>query len=150
MEAVRDEDLAAIRELVVAAQREQNELEPFLALHTDDAAIVNLAGRRVLGKQAIRDAMGAALASPLAKVFTRAEIVDVRLVSADVALVSCRKYVSDERDVEDIEATGEGPEVAGAGKAGAMPTRASLTYVVVKTGDGWRIASAQTTPLLTG
>ncbi|MEU3273187.1 SgcJ/EcaC family oxidoreductase [Saccharomonospora sp. NPDC006951] len=137
-QAVRNEDLAAIRELVAAAEREQNELEPFLALHTEEAAIVNIAGRRVLGKQAIREAMGAALASPLAKVFTKTEIVDIRPVSADVVLVSARKHVSDERDAEGTE------------KPAALPATGSLTYVVVRTGEGWRIASAQTTPLRVG
>ncbi|MEJ3654772.1 SgcJ/EcaC family oxidoreductase [Actinomycetes bacterium KLBMP 9759] len=123
-------DTTAIRQTVEDAQRHQNDVEPFLALHTADAIIVNIAGRRVLGKDAIRDAMTKALATPLAKVQTTAEIVDVRPVTPDVAIVSCTKHVSDQRD-----------------DAGGLPTRASLSYVMVHESDGWRIAAAQTTPI---
>lgn len=124
------QDLTAIRALVAAADRHQSDVEEFVALHHPDLVLVNIAGRRVLGRQALRTAMAAGLKSPLAQVFTRLEVVDVRFIRPDVALVSCTKHVSDER--------GEGP---------ALPTRGSLTFTVVREPDGWKIAVAQTTPI---
>lgn len=124
------QDLTAIRALVAAADRHQSDVEEFVALHHPDLVLVNIAGRRVLGRQALRTAMAAGLKSPLAQVFTRLEVVDVRFIRPDVALVSCTKHVSDER--------GEGP---------ALPTRGSLTFTVVRESDGWKIAVAQTTPI---
>ncbi len=49
IEAV-EEDTAAIRRLVDDVQAKQLDVEPFLALHTDDAVVVNFGGRRVAGK----------------------------------------------------------------------------------------------------
>lgn len=83
----------------------------------------------MLGREALREAMTAGLNSPLAKVFTRLDIEDIRFLRPDVALVSCAKHVSDER-----------------GEGAAMPTRGSLTFTVVREPDGWKIAVAQTTP----
>jgi hypothetical protein len=40
--------------------------------------IVNLAGRRVLGRDAFAEAMAGALASPLSGVQTSVEVVDIR------------------------------------------------------------------------
>ena len=124
------QDLTAIRALVAAADRHQSDVDEFVELHHPDLVLVNIAGRRVLGRQALRTAMTAGLKSPLAKVFTRLEIEDIRFIRPDVALVSCTKHVSDERD--------EGP---------ALPTRGSLTFTTVREPDGWRIAVAQTTPI---
>jgi uncharacterized protein (TIGR02246 family) len=127
---IDQQDSIAIRNLVVAADRHQSDVEEFVALHHPDLVLVNIAGRRVLGRQALHEAMAAGLASPMAKVFTRLEIEDIRFIRPDVALVSCAKHVSDER--------GEGP---------ALPTTGSLTFTVVREPDGWRIALAQTTPI---
>jgi uncharacterized protein (TIGR02246 family) len=99
-------------------------------LHHLDLVLVNIAGRRVLGREALREAMTAGLKSPMAKVFTRLEIEDIRFIRPDVVLVSCAKHVSDER--------GAGP---------ALPTRGSLTFTMVREPDGWKIAVAQTTPI---
>jgi uncharacterized protein (TIGR02246 family) len=124
------QSVTAIRALVAAVDRHQSDVEEFVALHHPDLVLVNIAGRRVLGREALRTAMTAGLNSPMAKVFTRLEVEDIRFVRPDVALVSCAKHVSDER--------GEGPTV---------PTRGSLTYTVVREPDGWKIAVAQTTPI---
>jgi uncharacterized protein (TIGR02246 family) len=124
------QDLTAIRALVAAADRHQSDVKEFVDLHHSDLVLVNIAGRRVLGREALRTAMTDGLNSPLAKVFTRLEIEDIRFIRPDVALVSCAKYVSDERD--------ERP---------ALPTRGSVTFTVVREPDGWRIAMAQTTPI---
>ncbi|MBA3803087.1 MAG: hypothetical protein H0X22_09335 [Acidimicrobiia bacterium] len=60
---------------------------------------------------------------------------DVRFPHADVAIASCVKRVHDGR---------EAPAV---GKDAPLPAAGRLTYVLVRTGDEWRIASAQTTPI---
>jgi uncharacterized protein (TIGR02246 family) len=123
--------LAEIRELVRQAQDTQFDPERFLALHTRDAVVVNIAGRRVLGRDALGKAMRAALASPLRDVVTTAEVEDVRLLAPGVALVACTKRVEDAR-----------PD-----RVDELPTLGALTYVVVLEEGRWRIASAQTTPI---
>ncbi|WP_168627376.1 MULTISPECIES: SgcJ/EcaC family oxidoreductase [unclassified Cryobacterium] len=122
-------DAAEIRRLVAEAVRLQSD-EAFVGLHTDDVRIVNIAGRRVRGRPALADAMSAALASPLADVLTTVDVEDIVFLRPDVAIVSCVKHVHDGRD-------------GGA----ALPASGSLTYVLVREGE-WRIASAQTTPII--
>jgi uncharacterized protein (TIGR02246 family) len=129
-----DERLEAIRRTVAEAQAHQGDVEAFMALHTAEAIIVNIAGRRVLGSDAIRVALRQALATPLAQVITTTEVDDIRFVRPDVAIVSCTKHVHDRRSA------------ANDGQAAPMPTHARLTYVMVREADRWRIASAQTTP----
>src|SRR5436305_128070 len=97
-------DANAIRELVARAQEAQSDPETLLPMHTPDVVIVNLAGRRVLGREPFATAMRAALASPLSQVRTTVTIVDLRMVAADVAIVSCLKTVHDERDAADASA----------------------------------------------
>jgi uncharacterized protein (TIGR02246 family) len=130
------DDDAAIRQTVAAAERHQNDVEELIALHTADAIIVNIAGRRVSGRQAFDQAMRKALQSPLAKVLTKTEIEDVHLIRPDVAIVSCIKLISDERDPSSKGSTGA-----------TLPSEGRLTYVVVKVQDSWQIALAQTTPI---
>src|SRR5918999_4580973 len=101
-----DERDKAIRQLVEALQATQSDPEPFLALHTEETIVVNFGGRRVLGREDLRQAMESALATPLAKVTTTAEVQDIRFVRPDVAVVSCAKHVSDERDTDERDATG--------------------------------------------
>lgn len=128
--APHDSAIAEIRALVEAAVRHQSDVTRFLALHTDDAVIVNIAGRRVLGAAALGDAMRGALASPLADVTTTVDVEDVQLLREDVALVSCTKHVHDGRE-----------------GGSALPTSGAMSYVVTRERDGWRIALAQTTPV---
>ncbi len=100
--ALTEADENAIRDLVALAQESQNDPEGLIALHTAETAIVNLAGRRVLGRDAYAKAMAAALASPLSDVLTTVEIVDIRLATTDVAIVSCTKTVHDGRSGVDL------------------------------------------------
>lgn len=123
----------AIRALVERAEASQFDLEPFIALHTPDAVIVNFVGRRVLGRDALAQAMEQAMASPLAQVRTTTEIHDIRFVEPTVAIVSCTKHVFDERHAS--------------GDHDALARQGSLTYVVVEQDGQWRIALAQTTPV---
>lgn len=120
-----------IEALVAAAMRHQSDPEPFLSLHTEDVVIVNIAGRRVLGRSELEVAMKGALASPLAEVTTTVDVDEIRFLRPDVALVSCTKHVHDER--------------AGGRE---LPTTGIMTYVVIEGSDGWHIALAQTTPQL--
>ena len=127
-------DGEAVRQLIASADQHQSDVERFIALHHPDVVIVNLAGRRVLGRDALQRAMASAMDSPLAKVLTRVDVRDVRFPHPDVALVSARKHVSDERD----------------GSAGGLPVAGEITYTAVRTDAGWRIALAQTTPVAGG
>ena len=119
-----------IRALVASVQAAQSMVEPFLELHTAETLVVNFGGRRVLGRADLRQAMEAAMASPLAEITTTTEVHDIRFVRPDVAIVSCTKHVDDRRGTPD-----------------ALATRGSLTYVAVEDDGEWRIALAQTTPI---
>jgi uncharacterized protein (TIGR02246 family) len=124
--------VAAIRRLVEEVQAAQSDPEPFLALHTPEAIVVNFGGRRVLGRDALDEALTAALATPMAQVTTTADIDDIRFLRPDVALVSATKHVHDGRDTDE-----------------RFNSEGRLTYVVVADGDAWHIALAQTTPVAT-
>lgn len=124
---------AQIIDLIEAAARHQSDPEPFLALHTDDVAIVNIAGRRVLGRDDLEAAMRSALSSPLADVTTTVDVDDIRFLQPDVALVSCTKHVNDAR----------------AEPGDAIPPAGATSYIVTKSGTRWQIALAQTTPIRT-
>lgn len=124
-----------IEQTIAAYQRHQSDPEPFLALHREDASVVNFVGRRVLGRDTLAEAMAGALASPLAKVTTTLEIEDIRFVRPDVAIVGLAKHVHDGRD--------------GAAPDSGAPTVGSLTLVLTEEDGEWRIALAQTTPRTT-
>ena len=126
-------DHSEIRTVVSRAQEQQNNLDGLLALHSPEVIIVNVAGRRVIGGEAWAAALAQALASPLRDVLTEVEIIDVRLVTPDVAIVSCVKTIHDGRS--DAEALSP------------LPSTGALTYVLVRMGDDWRITLAQTTPI---
>jgi uncharacterized protein (TIGR02246 family) len=127
-------DEEAIRDLVSRAQDAQGDPETLLAMRAPDVVIVNLAGRRVLGRESFAAAMDAALASPLSKVRSTTAIVDLRIVMPDVAIVSCLKTVHDQRNPVDVSR--------------ALPSTGALTYVVTRKAGEWQISLAQTTPIL--
>jgi uncharacterized protein (TIGR02246 family) len=127
-----DADLTALRALVARADAAQSDPDALPALHTPDAVVVNIAGRRVLGRDAFAAAMAAGLATPMRQVRTVVEVADIRPITPDVALVSCVKTVHDER--ADADRT-------------ALPSTGTMSYVAVRTADGWRIALAHTTPV---
>jgi uncharacterized protein (TIGR02246 family) len=125
-------DLDQIRELVANAEKLQLDPDAFIPLHTPDVVLVNIAGRRVFGRDTLDGIYREALRSPLAQVITHNELVDVRFVRPDVAIASVVKHVTDQRE------------------SGAdFPARGHLTYLVTKDpGEGWRIALAHTTPVV--
>jgi uncharacterized protein (TIGR02246 family) len=79
--------------------------------------------------------MTQALKTPFARVYTRNELVDVRFLRPDVALVSCIKHISDEREPTAKDSNAP------------LSERGSLTFVLVKEEGNWLIALAQTTPI---
>jgi uncharacterized protein (TIGR02246 family) len=129
-DATVEDTHSTLRQLVEDVQDAQSAVEPFLKLHTAETVIVNFGGRRVRGREHLRQAMESALASPLAEVTTTAEIHDIQFIRPDVALISCTKHVTDGRATGDL-----------------LATRGSLTYVAVEDDGEWRIALAQTTPI---
>ena len=131
----RQDQIERIHAFVAEYQARQTDAGPFLDLHTDDTAIVNMVGRRVLGKTAFGAASRAALAGPMAKVITNLDIEDIRFATPDVAIVSLTKRVDDQRD------TAERSE-----SDGNFPSTGSLSLVLVDGSDGWRVALAQSTP----
>jgi len=126
-------DRDAIESVVAAAAAAQSDPVRLLELHTRDTVVVNIAGRRVLGRDELGEAMTAALASPLADVRTTVEVVDVRFPTKDTAVVSCTKTVHDQRS----------------GDHAPLPAAGALTYLMVRAGNLWHIAVAQTTPIAT-
>ena len=124
---------AEIHRLVDAAIEHQSNVKPFLALHTDDIVLVNLAGRRVIGKAALGTAMTEGLKTRMANVMTHSEVVDVTFIDSDTAVVSCLKRITDENRDAQVE---------------SIPSEANLTYVVKRRNARWLIALAQTTPIL--
>jgi uncharacterized protein (TIGR02246 family) len=133
-DVISDSDRTAITALVAGADSSQGDVDALMALHTQDTVIVNLAGRRVLGRTAFEGAMREALGGPLSRVRTRVEVLDVRAVTTDVALVSCLKSIVDERQDGAVLPSSSG----------------ALTYVVRRGDEAWEIALAQTTPVLAG
>ncbi|RJO70777.1 SgcJ/EcaC family oxidoreductase [Nocardia panacis] len=131
-EALSIDDERAIRDLVARADRSQADAAALPGLHTDTTAIVNFYGRRILGRDTVEAAMNAALSSGLGAVRTSVEVIDIRPLTGDTALVSCIKTVYDERPAAEQ----------------VPPTTGALTYVTVRTPAGWKIGLAQTTPIV--
>lgn len=122
-----------IRRLVAAAQQHQFNVDELMQLHDDDAVVINMAGRRLFGRQAFREAMEQALSSSLQHVPTVTEIDRVHFVAPGCAVVSCTKTVHDQRP---------------AAEKTTLPGSVCLmTYVLVQKQGRWVIASAQTTPV---
>src|SRR5690606_14893589 len=97
----------------------------------------NFVGKRVFGRVALENAMKNALSGSLARVITKTTIENIRFLRPDVAIVSCTKYVSDQR------------KEAKNGNGHQLPAeKGALTYVVVKENQSWAIAMAQTTPMI--
>jgi uncharacterized protein (TIGR02246 family) len=131
MITLSDPELDAIHRLVAEASDAQFDADALAALHTEDAIVVNVAGRRVLGREKFTKAARDALGSSLARVRTSIEVEDIRAVTVETAVVSAIKHIEDDRPERD----------------GELPTTAVMSYVVARGATGWRIALAQTTPI---
>ncbi|MGV9884848.1 SgcJ/EcaC family oxidoreductase [Streptomyces sp. NPDC003006] len=129
-----DIDKKRIRELVVRTEEAQTDPDALPALHTSDLVLINFGGRRLFGRETFTSAMADALSSPLKDIRTALEVNDIRFATPDVAIVSLTKTIHDERsEAED---------------SSQLPLTGVLTYVMTRAGDDWRIALAQTTPIL--
>ncbi|WP_405106557.1 SgcJ/EcaC family oxidoreductase [Micromonospora sp. NBC_01405] len=128
-----NDDEKRIRELVARTQEAQIDPDVLPALHTSDLVLINLAGRRLFGRESFASAMAEALSSPLKDIRTVLEVNDIRFATPDVAIVSLTKTIHDER-----------PE---AEDSSELPLAGIMTYVMTRRGDDWRIALAQTTPI---
>ncbi|MFI6818984.1 SgcJ/EcaC family oxidoreductase [Nonomuraea sp. NPDC050328] len=117
-------DIKAIEQVVRDAEELQNDVDGFTGLLTQEVALVNFTGIRLRGRDQVRQVMAKALDTPLKDVLTRNELLDVTFLRPDVALAHLIKHVND-------------------GRIGA------LTFVLVKDDGTWRIALAQTTPVVT-
>ncbi len=71
--------------------------------------------------------MSAALSGGFGDIRTSVDVIDIRPLTADVALVSCMKTVHDQRP--DAEPT--------------APAAGALTHVTVQASTGWKIGLAQ-------
>lgn len=80
---IESAERAEIVHLIERATALQDDARALPDLHTTDTVIVNVAGRRIAGREAFRDAMSAALDSSLAQVRTTVEIDDLRFVTSD-------------------------------------------------------------------
>jgi uncharacterized protein (TIGR02246 family) len=129
------QEVEAIRAVIADTEELQSDADGFAGLLTEDVALVNFGGRRVLGRDNVRQAMRQALETSFAHVYTKTEVVDVRFPLPGVALVSCIKHISDER------------EPAARDSGGPLSERGSQTFVLVKEQGNWLIALAQTTPI---
>ncbi|MEO3884489.1 SgcJ/EcaC family oxidoreductase [Nonomuraea sp. B5E05] len=117
-------DIEAIGQVVRDAERLQSDVAGFTGLLTEEVSLVNFTGIRLRGRDQVKEAMARALSTPLKDVSTTNELLDVTFLRPDVALAGLIKHVND-------------------GRTGA------LTFVLVKESGSWRIALAQTTPVVT-
>ena len=131
----QDPVIVAIRSVIADADRLQSDAEGFAQLLTEDVALVNFGGRRVLGRTNVEQAMRQALATSFAQVYTKNEVIDVRFLRPDVAVVSCVKHIFDEREPSQSD-----PDTV-------LSKRGSATFVLARERGGWRIALIQTTPI---
>ena len=67
----QDQEIVAIRAVIADADRLQSDVEGFTQLLTEDVALVNFGGRRVLGRGNVHEAMRQALETPFAHVYTK-------------------------------------------------------------------------------
>ncbi|MEN8652058.1 SgcJ/EcaC family oxidoreductase [Streptomyces sp. 21So2-11] len=128
-----DVDEKRIRELVARSQAAQIDPDVLPGLHTSDLVLINVAGRRLFGRETFASAMAEAISSPLKDIRTELEVNDIRFATPDVAIVSLTKTIHDERS--ETEGSTE------------LPIAGAMTYVMTRQGDDWRIAVAQTTPI---
>jgi len=131
----QDQVIVAIRSVIAQADRLQSDAEGFAQLLTEDVALVNFGGRRVLGRGNVEQAMRQALETPFAQVYTKNDVIDVRFLRPDVAVVSCVKHISDEREPSERDADT------------VLSKRGSATFVLARERGRWRIALIQTTPV---
>lgn len=123
-----------VRAVVAALDAASEDVDATCALLTEAATVVNVAGRRVEGREALRVAMTEALSTDLAHVSTTLQIDSIVFPSETVAIVRATKRITDSR--------------AGAAPSQPLPSAGILTITLVHAAGDWQVAAMQTTPLV--
>jgi uncharacterized protein (TIGR02246 family) len=129
----REREIDAIRKLIADLDRYQTEVDGFEELLHEDVEFINFVGRRVRGKSTLSAIRAEALRTPMARVLGSHQLEEARFPRPDIALVTCTKSVSDERE----------PETA----ATELPAKGWLNMVLTKEDDRWLVLSYQVTPI---
>lgn len=123
----QEQDIFFIQQVVADAEQFQNDPEKFCQLLTNNVAIVNIAGLRIIGRDKFYKTMKKAVNTPLVNIITKNEVVNIIFVRSDVAVVSCIKSIVKKGSLQ-LDAS-----------------KASLTFTMVKEQGKWLIATAQST-----
>lgn len=143
-----------VRAVVAALDAASEDADATAELLTEDATVVNVAGRRIEGREELRAAMAAALGSDLAQVHTSLEVDSVAFPAEALAIVRATKRIDDRRAEVDGTvhelAPAEQPadDEAETSERGGLPAAGILTLTLVHTGDDWKVAAMQTTPMV--
>lgn len=124
----REQDITLIHQLVSDAERFQNDPDKFVQLLAADAILVNVAGYRVEGRDEIYKIMNKAVQTSLAEIKTKHNLLNIKFIRNDIALVTCIKEILVKKDNLYQK------------EAGAV-----LTFVMGKNNGGWLISAAQNT-----
>lgn len=124
----REQDITLIHQLVSDAERFQNDPEKFVQLLAVDAILVNVAGYRVEGRDEIYKIMNKAVQTSLAEIKTKHNLLSIKFIRDDIALVTCTKEIFIEKE-----------------NLYQKEAAAVLNFVMEKNNGGWLISSAQNT-----
>ncbi|HET7564819.1 MAG TPA: SgcJ/EcaC family oxidoreductase [Gemmatimonadaceae bacterium] len=124
--------------IVTAFVQAWNQRDPdaLASLFDADAEFVNVIGLWWHDREAIRKAHAYGLERIFNRSVLRAGAVRVKSLSEDVAVVHTRMHLEGQTSVEGI--------------AQPQPRRTIFSFVVHRTADGWRCASAQNTDVVPG
>jgi len=125
-----DTDRQAILDVLAGGYRawEANDAEAFAAYYADDASVVQ-PGVYKRNREEIRTTMAAGFAGPLSGSRVTDRPVDVRFLTGDTAIV-----------------VSEGGIIFAGQDAAASDGLVRATWVLVRRGDAWRIASYHNSP----
>lgn len=128
----KEQDRNSIKQLVADAEKFQNDPNEYTQLHTEDTIIINVAGRRITGREKFHQVMKEAVNTTLVDVPTKMDVKNITFIRPDVAVVSCIKHIFDNRDMSNEDRF-------------EKDSKANLTFMMVKEQEQWLIASAQST-----
>ena len=117
-----------IKQVIADAERFQNDPEQFTDLFTRNAVVINVQGKRFMGRDELYNFMKKATRTFLGELILKNEVINITFISPNVAVVSAVQHI--------IRRSGDfmGEEAKG-----------SLTMVLVPEEDKWLIAVAQNT-----
>lgn len=126
------QDIDAIKQVVADAERFQNDPDNFAQLLTEDVILINFTGIRLMGRDAVYDAMTQAVATALVSILTTQEVEHIKFLRPDVAIMTGMKSIV--ADTEDVDFVSKGEQ-------------ARLTFVLVKHNGKWLVSFIQNTPI---